>query len=264
MQLLRLNVGERHYGKHPFPGYVRQHWEFQAILSGNARTTPEDREPACPSPKIYISGPQSAHGWTDDPGGLSEILVLHFTRVPEAFYAWVPLDGGICLPLDQEGLRSLTFVRTHLESHYRRPRASTEAAVRAALYLLLEIVLAARAAQEPSATRRERYHQEKIRQALHYYEQNLWRAPSVDRVAAAIGLSASQMRRIFRNGLALSPHEAFRQRRMERATSLLHSGESVTSVAHAIGFSEISAFSRAYRAWSGRAPGSERPGGDGR
>lgn len=259
MQLLRLNVGERHYGEHPFPGYVRGHWEFQAILSGNARTTPEDHGLSQTSPKLYISGPQSAHGWIDDPGGRSEIQVMHFTRVPEAFHAWVPLDGGICLPLDTEALRTLTFLRTHLETHYRRPRTGTDAAVRGALYLLLEIVLAARAACEPSATRRDRYHQEKIRQALHYYEQNLWRDPSVDAVAAAIGLSASQMRRIFRSALGLSPHEALRQRRMERATTLLRVGESVTSVAHALGFSEISAFSRAYRIWSGEPPRNKRP-----
>lgn len=253
-------MGERHYGERPFPGYAREHWEFQAILSGNARITSEDRAAACASPKIYISGPQSAHGWTDDPSGRSEILVLHFTDVPEAFHTWVALDGSMCLPLDAKGLRTLTFVRTHLETHYRCPRASTGAAVRATLYLLLEIVLAARTAQEPSSTRRDRYHQEKIRQALHYYERNLWFDPSVDAVGAAIGLSASQMRRIFRSTLGLSPHKSFRQRRMQRATTLLRSGESVTAVAHALGFSEISAFSRAYRAWSGKPPGDERTG----
>ncbi|MCC5842036.1 MAG: helix-turn-helix transcriptional regulator [Opitutales bacterium] len=259
MQLLRLNAGERHYGESPFPGQVRHHWEFQAILSGRARTTPDDREPGCTSPKLYISGPQSTHGWTDDRGGRSEIAVMHFTRVPEAFHKWVPLDGGLCLPLGPESLRVLTFARTHLEPHYRRPRTSTEAAVRGVLYLFLEIVLAAQASGEPPASRRDRYHQEKIRQALHYYEQNLWRDPSVDAVATAIGLSASQMRRIFRSALGLSPHEALSQRRMERATNLLRSGESVTSVAHTLGFSEISAFSRAYTLWAGQPPGSQKP-----
>lgn len=255
MQLLRLSTGERRYGDSPFPVLVRNHWEFQAILAGHARTCPNDRGANHQLPRLYVSGPQSAHGWTDEPRGVSKILVMDFSQVPEALQSLVPVHGGIAITLTPDSLRTLTFVSSHLEPHYRRPCPSTEVAVKAALYLLLEIILNTAAFRESHGTHRDIYQREKVRQALHYYDQNIWQDPSVDAVAEAIGLSASQMRRIFRSAHGISPHQALQSRRMELAASLLRCGQSVSSVADALGFSEVSAFSRAYRKWSGQPPG---------
>jgi AraC-like DNA-binding protein len=48
--------------------------------------------------------------------------------------------------------------------------------------------------------------------------------------------------------------------RRDRATDLLAAGASIKDVAFQLGFSEPSAFSRAYKRWTGRSPGGDREG----
>jgi len=76
---------------------------------------------------------------------------------------------------------------------------------------------------------------------------------SPDDIARALGMSARTLRR------HLDQHEqTFRGvidgLRRERADALLADGKPVKEVAVALGFSEASAFSRAYKRWTGKAP----------
>ena len=76
---------------------------------------------------------------------------------------------------------------------------------------------------------------------------------SPDQIARALGISARTLRRhLDQQG------ETFRgvidRLRRERADELLARGVAVKEVAFALGFSEPSAFSRAYKRWTGKAP----------
>ena len=77
--------------------------------------------------------------------------------------------------------------------------------------------------------------------------------PSPDDIAKALGISARTLRRHLD-----AEGETFRgiidRLRRERADALLARGSSVKEVAFALGFSEPSAFSRAYKRWTGKAP----------
>ncbi|MCW5803036.1 MAG: helix-turn-helix transcriptional regulator [Deltaproteobacteria bacterium] len=91
--------------------------------------------------------------------------------------------------------------------------------------------------------------------------------PPVDRVRRALGQGAASLpdvaRRIGTSSRTLRRHlerEGLTLRglvddvRRARADELLAAGTAVKEVAFALGFSEPSAFSRAYKRWTGRAP----------
>lgn len=72
-------------------------------------------------------------------------------------------------------------------------------------------------------------------------------------IAKRLGISERTLRRqLARHGTAL--RELVDDARRERADALLASGKTVKEVAFELGFSEPSAFSRAYKRWTGRPP----------
>jgi AraC-like DNA-binding protein len=81
--------------------------------------------------------------------------------------------------------------------------------------------------------------------------------PSLAEVARALGVSERTARRRLS-----SEHEKFEvliaRVQQERATELLRGTAPLRDVAFALGFSDATAFSRAYRRWTGRAPSDDR------
>lgn len=82
-------------------------------------------------------------------------------------------------------------------------------------------------------------------------------APEAATIARDLGVSARTLRRCL-----LAEHTSFRhlldETRRELALELLRAGNGVTDTAFLLGFSETSAFSRAFRRWYEAAPGSVR------
>ena len=77
--------------------------------------------------------------------------------------------------------------------------------------------------------------------------------PTLTAVARGVGVSARTLRRrLEEEGQSL--RAVVDDVRRERADTLLGTGTPIKEVAFALGFSEPSAFSRAYKRWTGRAP----------
>ncbi len=78
----------------------------------------------------------------------------------------------------------------------------------------------------------------------------------LDQIAAQAACSRHHVIRLFRRGLAQTPHQYLTQRRIERAKALLAAGElSVTEVCFAVGFRSVSSFRALFRRVAGTAPG---------
>lgn len=80
------------------------------------------------------------------------------------------------------------------------------------------------------------------------------RAPSADDVARAVGVSGAHLRRLFAEAGHASPREEMARLRMEAAQRCLREGWKLERVAQFLGFSEASAFSRAFSATCGVSP----------
>jgi AraC-like DNA-binding protein len=110
-------------------------------------------------------------------------------------------------------------------------------------------VLEARAVELTSGATRSPF-VERVRRAV---LATLANSPSLETVAAQLGVSARTLRRHL-----AQQHTTLRaivdDVRRERADELLAQGTALKAVASELGFSEASAFSRAYKRWTGRSP----------
>jgi AraC-like DNA-binding protein len=242
--------GLRTYGVRPVLARRRGVWEFQWVLRGTARPEPlvaggvEGRAPA-----LYLSHPESAHGWTDAGAAASEIFVLHFRAVPRELAARVKPTETLVLNLSESERRSVV---ARLEEAWEMRRAGD---VRLGLKLeqvLVETALLVVGRGAPAAARSSQA--DRVEQALHWFEENLGERPSVEDVARAVGVSAAHLRRLFAEAGREAPQVELARLRMATAQRCLREGWKLERVAEYLGFSEASAFSRAFSGVCGASP----------
>jgi AraC family transcriptional regulator len=92
-----------------------------------------------------------------------------------------------------------------------------------------------------------------------YIEANIACGVSLVTLAQFVGLSTFHFAHAFKRSFGIPPHRYFTARRIEHAKALLAApGQSVTEIALALGFSETSAFTAAFRKATGCAPSAYR------
>jgi transcriptional regulator GlxA family with amidase domain len=90
-------------------------------------------------------------------------------------------------------------------------------------------------------------------------EERMERGETVAQIARRLGVSVWKLVRSFRADVRMSPGDYFRQMRLERANDLLiHSSLPVHEVGLACGYTDYSAFVRAFRRAYGKTPGQLR------
>jgi len=95
-----------------------------------------------------------------------------------------------------------------------------------------------------------------VEKALWYIRSNYSRAVTIDETARAVGLSRSQLFRIFREETGQSPKQALTALRLEEAYRLLlNTSLNAQEVAYAVGIPSASRFSAMFSAQYGLTPG---------
>jgi len=95
----------------------------------------------------------------------------------------------------------------------------------------------------------------RIRKALQWINQHLHESISVNEIANQAGLHSSRFRRLFADQVGYSPSDYLARTRIERSkTHLLDSDNSITYIAHALGFSSSQYFSTVFRKVTGMSP----------
>jgi AraC family transcriptional regulator len=101
------------------------------------------------------------------------------------------------------------------------------------------------------------------RKATAYIEDHLTEPLSLAALAQLVGLSSCYFCRAFRQSFGMPPQRYQLKQRIERAKTLLAKhAASVTDVGHAVGYSDTSSFSTAFRRVSGLTPSAYRRGLD--
>ncbi len=96
---------------------------------------------------------------------------------------------------------------------------------------------------------------EKIALALSYINENLTKQMSVDELAAMCYLSRYHFMRLFKSQTGCTVHNYIRQKRLVLAARLIREGMSASNAAGECGFSDYSAFHRAFTQTFGVSPG---------
>jgi AraC family transcriptional regulator len=92
-----------------------------------------------------------------------------------------------------------------------------------------------------------------------YIDARLGETIALDRLAAVAALSPFHFARAFKTTTGMAPHRFVTVRRLEAAkTALLRTDASVVSIAHTVGFSNVSHFRRLFRREFAVAPGEVR------
>lgn len=242
--------GTRTYGPRPILANRRLFWELQWVFSGTAHPNPPRKEDSqLPTPRLHIAHPESLHGWTDQGDAPSEVFVLHFRQVPAELHARL------------KSTESLTFSLKPTEARFFATRTAELATLlrqndrRVALKLeqiLIEVALFTLEQDPPSPSRVTPI--DRVQLALNWYRQHLAEHPSAADTAAALGLSPAHLRRFFQAAGLRPPRKEFELIRLETAKQLLASGWKSERIADYLGFSEPSAFSRAFKRSLGLSP----------
>lgn len=96
---------------------------------------------------------------------------------------------------------------------------------------------------------------EKIAEVLSYINENLTSPLTVDELAAKSYLSRYHFMRLFKSQTGCTVHNYIRQKRLILAARLIRDGMSAAAAAAECGFSDYSAFHRAFSATYGVSPG---------
>jgi transcriptional regulator GlxA family with amidase domain len=98
-----------------------------------------------------------------------------------------------------------------------------------------------------------------VRRALLRMRQQIESPESIERLAEALQISRRQLERRFRTDLGLSPAQAELRLRLDSARQMLEgSTRSVTEIAHATGFYDVSHFAKVFKAEVGASPATYR------
>ncbi|MCZ4499049.1 MAG: Transcriptional regulator, AraC family [Marmoricola sp.] len=100
---------------------------------------------------------------------------------------------------------------------------------------------------------------DQVRRILERGLRGAW--PTPDEAAAQLSMSTQNMRRLLREEGTSVTRIKEDLLRDAAVTALVRGDETVAQLAERLGFSEPSAFHRAFRRWTGNAPGAYRPGG---
>jgi AraC-like DNA-binding protein len=248
-----LGFGKRSLGEVPMPPHKRINWEFLAVVRGKCAPLFENHPTtSLSSDTLWLFPPGYVHGWIGEPDRNCEVLVLHFSAVPEAVEHAIEDNGYIAVRFTPAERRRLIQLIEDLKPHYWRPILTSDIHAERALMDLGILILR----NLPHGTPRPRSpHLARVLQAENWVREHLEEKPSIVRVANVVGISPSQLNRLFIRVRKESPKHVFEKMKIEKAMHMMsHSDAKLHNVAVECGYSSASNFCRAFRMFQGASP----------
>ncbi len=252
-----LASGPRPFGDTPMPSHRRVNWEFLAVVRGKCAPLVDSTHPPAPvTDTLWLFPPDTPHGWIGEPAKPCRVVVIHFNAVPAALEDAAREHGFLSRPLNADDKQYLLELSRALKPHYWDPILASEIHTTKALMELSLLFL------EHAASNRtgQRSHKLKKVQAFEeWIREHLAKCPSITDGARAVGLSASQLRRLCLSVRQAGPTEILQRLRTERAMDLMANQNAKLSVVAAeCGFSSATNLCRAFKTQTGTTPATWR------
>lgn len=249
-----LGLGKRHFGEHPMPAHPRLNWEFLAVVRGKIAPFEKVADRCEPvSDRFWLFPPGVVHGWAGKRGKTCELIVVHYSSVPPAVEQIAVRHGHLetaLRPADHARLREIAKI---LKRHYWQPTVETDLHAQRALMDMC--LLAVRDYPERRKRQFTGGSYSRVIAAEDWLISHLPENPSVRGAARAVGLSESQLYRLFTQIRKESPQRVLNRIKIERAMELLgRSNAKLQKVAAECGFSNASNLCRTFKAIKGRSP----------
>ena len=242
------------------PGARHAHDECQmlTLLGGDMGVELHGREFALQPGAVVVIAPRLAHR-VDSAAGARFLDIRFSSESSSPLTALNRLLEGQSVwhaPAKRAAELSQAF-----RTAYDHGGSAGTAAAFSALWKLIELMLrhAHESLRAQSRTRQKLPSDRRLAQAEGFVRDNLASALSVEGIAAHVGISRSQLSRLFERDLGTSPAAYLRDMRVRRAQKLLEGSTlSVKEVAAACGFACPHHFHRVFRESTGRTPGQVR------
>jgi len=212
-------------------GRIQEFWEKRSFVRGNTTLN-----------IIPAGAPHGSH-FHEETRAFQVMLPVPWL---ESLAPYCPLGDVPCVY--QSGDPTWIAARMHREFQFR------DSATPLALEGLLRELLAQMARQQslgPDRNQPARW----LRQAKDYLHAHFTESPSLDAIAAAVGVHPSHLARGFRQHHHCTIGDYVRRLRVEYASGLLTaSGDSLAQIAVAAGFADQSHFSRSFKECTGLTP----------
>jgi AraC-like DNA-binding protein len=191
-----------------------------------------------------------------------EMFKLDVDRLPQAYRPIFVSQQGSVEPMRLPLSPSLAAATDQVLAYpYPEPLRTIHARAKA-MEIICEV--AARISMmpaRPTSTPPARHREQAVEIAAAIYRRELDKPPSIDQLAARVGLNRNELTSGFRALFGSTPRAYGHMIRMEHAQELLCCGSfSISEVARRVGYEGYSSFSRAFLAYFDRPPASGLPG----
>lgn len=249
--LIYLVNGVRDYGRRPVSVQTRRGWEFQAVIEGSISLHHEGGPDVLQSRRLWLFAPNYPHGWTGEKSKSARIVVFHFLFVPKLIEELLRPSGYLEFSLAPRQIRRLVELSDQAAPYLDHPSLGMTICFEHVLLELSMMVLEHQRGQGSLLAQSEK----KVSAAIEWFSQRIPQNPGLGQVAAATGMSPSNLRRIFHEVLQASPKNIFDQLRFQRAMQLMSDpAVKLETVGELCGFGSASSFSRAFKIKFGCSP----------
>lgn len=249
-----VGSGTRHYGEHPMPPHPRLNWEFLAVISGKISPFERNDPPLTPvESTFWMFPPGVVHGWAGERDKPCELIVIHYSTVPETVAHLAGKHGHLKVKLRPRDIAKLRSIAQQLKRYYWHP--TLEGDLHAQRALMDMCLLVARDYRERRQQPLSRGAYSRVLAAEEWMREHLAENPSIEAVAKFAKLSLSQLYRLFLKVRGESPQKALNRIRIDRAIYLLgRTNGKLQTIAADSGFKTASDLCRAFKAAKGCSP----------
>lgn len=255
MPLVYCNYGSRDYRKKPISINTRGYWEFQLTCSGKNKLLKlgKHAEEYIEEHNFWISTPDSTHGWTSAQKEPSEIVVFHFSDVPDSLSRIFKGRMTISTQVDPEIISSVVEMAKVMVPLVYSPTYTSNLQFEICCRQLCLIFL------QNSESLLEGmpwdHHNQIVRSSIAWYCTHMDEGIGIQETAEKMGYSVSQLRKIFVKTRGSGPQKVFEECRMNRARELIQHGTmSITDISLECGYRNQSSFSRAFKNYNHMSP----------
>lgn len=244
-----LSSGMRNKNSRPWRAEpeIRRNWEFMAILKGHGRPLrPSGEDYKFHSKRLWIMPPMSEHHWRVRENEQCEVVVMHFSSLPDVMQSFISYETPTSVPLSASDIATIRKVHDEVRPHYEHPGIDCIVWFEKALIdLCILVVTKTRHAKAASP---DGDHTLILEKAFDWYRLNLPKSADIEDISKVLDVPVSHLRRIFRVRLNETMTQAFRRLALEEACKLMvKSSLSLKEIANHCGFARYAHFYRAFQ-----------------
>jgi len=247
-----------------FQGETHDFWEFCYVVKGSACMSVDDKVIKLCENQIIFHKPMEFHSLRTDEEKQTVLLIVSFSVKGELINYFADKTFTLNHSIKQEFSKIINYLKTlcvpenddfiptiYLDKMYKAP-----ASVKFFRNMIENVLITL---SDEGATRVQivkNYETDIYSDALRIINDNLYEKMTVDALAKKCNVSTAYLKKIFAKYNGLGIHEYILQNKISIAKQMLSEGETVTSVAEALGFSSQNYFSTAFKRKTGISPGS--------